>query len=78
MVERFSRDPNEGQEVALSNIKLMCWQNGRVCSWPDYTFDYPRAKYFSSAECREIWSLKPILCNSVSQESSKEKVTLPG
>lgn len=58
---------------------LHCRQNvAQLALWPDTTFHYPRAKYFSSAENRDIWSAQPILCDSISQESSKKKVTLSG
>lgn len=56
---------------------IYCRQNmAELC--PDYAFDYSRAKYFPSTTDREIQNLKPILCNSISQKFSKEKVTVPG
>jgi hypothetical protein len=74
------KDPTEEHHsTVVGNSTLYILEHCVVaCSEPDYTFDYPRAKYFSSAKFREIWHLKPILCNSISQEFSKEEVTLSG
>lgn len=76
--ELSSRDPTKEQHEGAMGSIMFRENVAELALWPDYTFNYPRAKYFSSAEYREIWNLKPIFCNSISQELSKEKVTLPG